>query len=228
MEKQLSNYIIYSDGKIYSLFTNRFLKFTKDKDGYYKVTLFFNKVRKDLRVHRVIAECFIDNVCNKLEVNHIDGNKDNNCVENLEWCTNTENIRHAIDNNLRFINSTKEEMILKNIISQHKRYSKMSDLEKETNGRIGSLNSAYGVNYMANKADYDKNLIAVKKRVTLYKNKDSHMSRAGNSVIIDGVEYKSILNASKELGFSFKYIKRRVMSTDYKNFNLKGECRHDS
>jgi hypothetical protein len=70
------------------------------KTGYYVVTLFkpgFNRVYK---VHRLIAEAFLPNPENKRTVNHIDGNKLNNTVGNLEWATDLENIRHAFENKL--------------------------------------------------------------------------------------------------------------------------------
>ena len=87
-----------------------------------------------MRVHRLVAICFIENKNNKPEINHIDGNKENNNVSNLEWCTNIENIRHCISMGLRYKKTTKEDMIKKNKESQIKRYSKMSDIEKEKNG----------------------------------------------------------------------------------------------
>ncbi len=66
-------------------------------DGYYFVNACKNGKQKPLYYHRLVALLFIPNPENKLEVNHIDGNKGNNCITNLEWCTNKENVRHAHD-----------------------------------------------------------------------------------------------------------------------------------
>lgn len=74
----------------------KFLKFSIDKDGYFKTTICKNKKPKTYYVHRLIAKTFIKNKENKSFVNHIDGNKQNNCVNNLEWCTAKENVNHAI------------------------------------------------------------------------------------------------------------------------------------
>lgn len=64
---------------------------------YYVVWLTKNSVRNSIRIHRLVAEAFIPNPKNKKYVNHIDWNKLNNNVNNLEWCTAKENIEHAIN-----------------------------------------------------------------------------------------------------------------------------------
>lgn len=70
-----------------------------NKQGYYCTALSANKT-KFLLVHRLVAKAFISNPKNKPEVNHIDGDKSNNHVDNLEWCTPKENINHAWKNGL--------------------------------------------------------------------------------------------------------------------------------
>lgn len=71
-----------------------------DKYGYLKLTLCKDKNYKYVTVHRLVATTFIDNLENKPEVNHKDGNKLNNYVNNLEWVTGLENIHHAFDTGL--------------------------------------------------------------------------------------------------------------------------------
>lgn len=63
--------------------------------GYSRVRLFNDKKRVSTSVHRLVAGAFISNPENKPFVNHIDGNKSNNKIENLEWCNNSENLIHA-------------------------------------------------------------------------------------------------------------------------------------
>ena len=100
------NYRVREDGVIESCYkfkTNiptdvwREVKPVYDKTcGYLIVTLCHEGVRKNKRVHRLIAESFIPNPQNKAHVNHIDGNKLNNTVTNLEWNTPKENTNHSI------------------------------------------------------------------------------------------------------------------------------------
>lgn len=96
-------YLIYSDGRIFSKISNKFLKLPLDRYGYNKASLSVEKRRVYKTAHRLVAETFIPNPENKPQINHIDGNKQNNFVENLEWCTNNENIQHALKNGLKKI-----------------------------------------------------------------------------------------------------------------------------
>jgi len=77
----------------------RILKGTKNTE-YSTVIMYNNGIGRAFKIHRLVAEAFITNSNNYQEVNHIDGNKHNNCSYNLEWCTHKENILHAVKNNL--------------------------------------------------------------------------------------------------------------------------------
>lgn len=77
------------------------LKPSPNKKGYPQVQLCKNSEYCPKRVHRLVAENFIPNPDNLPQVNHIDGNKLNNNVENLEWCTNEYNYKHSIKMGLR-------------------------------------------------------------------------------------------------------------------------------
>lgn len=65
-----------------------------DTKGYVKITLYKNGARHTQGAHRFVAQAFIPNPENKTQVNHLDGDKQNNAVSNLEWCTNAENQQH--------------------------------------------------------------------------------------------------------------------------------------
>lgn len=71
------------------------LKNKLTENGYYRTELSKNGKRKLIGTHRIVAQTFIPNDMNKEEVNHKDGNKLNNCVDNLEWCSHSENTIHA-------------------------------------------------------------------------------------------------------------------------------------
>jgi hypothetical protein len=71
-----------------------------DKKGYLRVALVKNGKLHTLKVHRIVASAFIYNPENKPQVNHKNGNKKDNSVQNLEWCTQKENAIHAVKNGL--------------------------------------------------------------------------------------------------------------------------------
>lgn len=103
-----SNYRIYPDGRIYSEFVNRFITATKDTSGYLQNTLVDdNGNRRTLKNHILVASAFIPRVIDKLEVNHKDFNKENNKVENLEWCDRRYNMMY---NNTHRVNKRAKDL----------------------------------------------------------------------------------------------------------------------
>ena len=78
------------------------LTLTKQPSGYrYAMIELSNGKKRNCRVHRLVAQYFIPNTDNLREVNHKDGNKDNNRADNLEWCTRSHNVKHSFDTGLK-------------------------------------------------------------------------------------------------------------------------------
>ena len=92
----LEDYEITRDGRVINKHTGRTVKPQINGTGYYRVGI----CGKLQFVHRLVAKKYIPNPENKPQVNHKDGNKLNNCVENLEWVTNRENSIHALKNGM--------------------------------------------------------------------------------------------------------------------------------
>lgn len=94
--KEFPNYQVSSLGRIKNIKTNRILKPFKNKtSGYYYINIRNTRGRKCYRVHRLVATYFINNPLKLSDVNHIDENKSNNRVTNLEWVSHLDNIRHG-------------------------------------------------------------------------------------------------------------------------------------
>ena len=89
-------YIIDESGNVYRKLTPN-----ESKRGYLRLGLRGNGERKWFAVHRLVAQAFLPNPDNKPYVNHIDGDKTNNRVENLEWCSQSENMLHAFRTGLK-------------------------------------------------------------------------------------------------------------------------------
>lgn len=98
------NYIVSSDGHVYSTYNKGAAKYHKElkqrytKDGYTQITVGHSGNRTSCRVHRLVAMAFVPNPDNLPEINHKDCNRANNCAENLEWCTHEYNIEYSIKN----------------------------------------------------------------------------------------------------------------------------------
>lgn len=105
---EISNYGNVRSLERYKVYRNelrtihaKILKYNTITSGYKQVALYKSGKRKCLLIHRLVAEAFIDNPHNLPQVNHKDGNKTNNNVANLEWCTAKENMVHSVEHNIR-------------------------------------------------------------------------------------------------------------------------------
>lgn len=104
---EASNYGRIKSLGIYHGKTNNFfnkphiLKSKNNNDGYLMYTLANHGKINYVTAHRIIASTFLNKNNNKTQVNHKDGNKYNNRIDNLEWCTPSENVKHAFDNGLK-------------------------------------------------------------------------------------------------------------------------------
>lgn len=98
--KDFPDYYITPEGQIFSTKTGKWLKQWRISSGYMRVDISIKgrSTRKQARVHRLVAEAFLPRVEGKSHINHLNGDKSDNRVENLEWCTNAENARHAAEN----------------------------------------------------------------------------------------------------------------------------------
>lgn len=92
-------YYVSNFGRVKSFYTGKILK-PAISLGYLFVHLCNNSKRKIFYVHRLVAQLFVSNPDNKPQINHRDGNRLNNHISNLEWCTSAENIKHAVEHNL--------------------------------------------------------------------------------------------------------------------------------
>lgn len=99
--KDNEDYLIYSDGRLYSKKTNKWLKGKIDNVGYHVYALSLNGQKKMVYAHRLVAEYFLDNPNNYQIVNHKDENKLNNDVSNLEWVTAKQNTQYSLKERLR-------------------------------------------------------------------------------------------------------------------------------
>lgn len=131
--KGFDHHTINEQGVVTNLKTGKVLTPNIRKNGYYLMTIYeFNKSYKRY-LHRILAETFIPNPENKLTVNHIDGNKLNNDLSNLEWASYSENIAHAhrtgLNKGTRILSDEQIEKAYKQFMD-HKPFSSMlSDLK---------------------------------------------------------------------------------------------------
>ena len=100
--KSVPRLILYCDGRR-RFYNERIVKSQKVSTGYRNVSLYRNAVVEHIYVHRLVAETFIPNPNNLSDVNHKDGCKTNNILSNLEWCSRSDNQKHAYKNGLNLV-----------------------------------------------------------------------------------------------------------------------------
>lgn len=88
-------YKVSEDGQVYSVRQKKMMSPHQKKNGYCQIILQKDKKSKTMLVHRLVAEAYLDKPQGKDFVNHIDSNRANNDIHNLEWCTSKENTDHA-------------------------------------------------------------------------------------------------------------------------------------
>lgn len=137
------DYIVYEDGRVWSnkSKTNGFMIGTICRKGYHKFVLRAGSSEKTIPVHRLVAKAFIPNPDNKPQVNHIDSNKMNNHVSNLEWCTNLQNQQHSWQSGRQAANGVNHP---RNILTEAE-VLQIRDLLKRTKMTKTAIGKQYGV-----------------------------------------------------------------------------------
>lgn len=145
-------YKVSSDGRMWSCIRNKAMALKINK-GYFMVNLSCNGKIKTYSVHRLVAMAFIENQQNKREVNHIDENKLNNNIDNLQWATSKENanwgtrnnrISEYVKNNPQISSGKRKRKVEQIDLSTGKviaRYDSISDVAKKFKYHQGNISS---------------------------------------------------------------------------------------
>lgn len=135
------NYEVSNLGKVRNIKSGRTLKPHLNHNGYLKHSLYKHDKQKELFLHRIIAIAFIDNPGKKPQVNHIDENKLNNDLSNLEWCTERENIIHGTRTKRAAEKCSKKVVQLDlndNVLNE---FESMTQAGQETGTSVGDISS---------------------------------------------------------------------------------------
>lgn len=127
----------------YSIRKGRFCTPTNNNSKrYWRVGVQINNRQKHLAIHRLVAKAFIPNPDNLPQINHIDGDKNNNKVSNLEWCNNDYNQAHAWKNNLKDVTKMSEHSSLRKLTVEQVRFIKEEYSKVDTSIRGNKMSFA--------------------------------------------------------------------------------------
>lgn len=115
-------------GEVKNMWTGRTLVGDVNNAGYFRVGMYHKGKQIRKFRHRIVAEAFIDNPKNLLQVNHIDGDKSNNTVDNLEWVDQSTNEKHAFQNGLK--SSCKRNVLVIYNNGQEKTFESIADFSR--------------------------------------------------------------------------------------------------
>lgn len=150
VKEYLENYLVYPNGKVVSKKISKEKKPWLCQNGYYYLDLYKEGKKYKTPLHRVLAISFIPNPENKRTVNHIDGIKTNNNLNNLEWATDTEQRYHAIESGLVTYERKIQEKDMKEILEKFLQGETLTELIKSYNFSLPTL-SIYLSEYAENK-----------------------------------------------------------------------------
>ena len=177
--KGFSNYSVSNLGRVKNDKKNT-IKKLQHNNGYNVCILWENNKYKCVKVHRLVAEAFIPNCDRKPQVNHINGVRDDNRAENLEWCTAKENVRHSFD-----------------VLDSTERRNKMSVASR------GRKRSEESLKKQSETLKGRKFSDEARKRMSEAHKGKQHPCRAKSVVCIEtGIKYRTITEAAKATGCS--------------------------
>lgn len=147
-----NNYLVSDDGRIKSKRFNKILTPKKNWDGYLRIQIWKDNKNRFVSWHRIIAETYVPNPENKPFINHKNGNKQDNRAENLEWCTQQENIIHAWKTGLSKSHNNDKKLskpviqldLFDNVIGK---YPSMMEAERQTG--INHSNICYACKHLS-------------------------------------------------------------------------------
>jgi len=134
-----TNYLVTEDGRVYSTILKAYRKLHKMPNGYMRATIIVDGKICSFLVHRMVSECYIHNFNNLEFVNHINSNRQDNRVENLEWCTRLENAAHMIKMNRQSRKLNPNQVVI--IKTKLKSNTKVSKLAQEFNVTFGCIDA---------------------------------------------------------------------------------------